>query len=72
MSNKIKLPMGWWMEIEPRGEGEADQGFVFSPDGRESASLACALGTGMTSGNDEREIPAKVLEALQQYEEKYA
>lgn len=69
----IKLPMGWKLELDPstRPEGEF-QGFVFSPDGRESASLAYALEVGTTSGNDECEIPQAVLTELEKYAEQYS
>lgn len=71
--DRINLPLGWYMELDgSTREGDDLQGFVFSPDGKESASLACAIGTGATSGDDERQIPESVLAALAQYEEKYS
>jgi len=65
----VDLPLGWTLEIVSRDDG-TPQGFVFSPDRRESASLGFALGMGTTSGDLEIPIPRAVLNILdRQYEE---
>lgn len=70
---KIRLSRGWYMVLDgsTREEGEY-QGFVFHPDGHESASLAWALDVGTTSGVEEYPIPPEVLKDLEQYAERYS
>ena len=72
MAKRIRLVKGWYMELDSSTREEGEQGFVFSPDGRHSSSLACAIGTGMTSDTDEIEIPQEVLAELEKYEDQYA
>ncbi len=71
-NKKIKLPKGWWMELDPstRPAGEF-QGFVFAPFARDSASLNFALDMGTTSGDLEIPIPEEVLKELEKYAELY-
>jgi hypothetical protein len=69
----IMLPMGWKLELSARDDEYGSlQGFVTSPDGQESASITAALGMGITTGQEERKIPAAVLQAVKQYEGEYA
>ena len=63
-ANRIKLPLGWYMELDDSTRDEGYQGFVFRPDGRESASLAFAREVGTTSGDDETELPPAVFDAI--------
>jgi hypothetical protein len=62
-----RLPKGWTLEIV-KGD-DREQGFVFAPGDRDSASLAYALACGATSGENETAIPSDVMKALEAYRE---
>jgi hypothetical protein len=55
----IRLPHNWKMEFLMNWDAEFPylQGFVMAPDGKNSASLACARELGTTSCDDEIELP---------------
>jgi hypothetical protein len=55
----IRLPHNWKMEFVMNWDAEFPylQGFVMAPDGKNSASLACARDIGTTSCDDEIELP---------------
>jgi len=55
----IRLPHNWKMEMVMNWDAETPylQGFVYSPDGKNSASLAWARDLGTTSCDDEIELP---------------
>ena len=62
----IPLSLGWSLYLCHNDGGEVAylQGFVHSPKNRCSASLAAARDLGMTTGDYEIEIPAKVMREL--------
>lgn len=63
--DRIDLPMGWYMKLDGSTREEGDlQGFVFSPDGKESCSLNAAREYGRTTGDNERELPKAVHDAV--------
>jgi hypothetical protein len=62
----IPLSLGWSLYLCHNDGGEVAylQGFVHAPKNRCSASLAAARDLGMTTGDYEIEIPAKVMREL--------
>jgi len=66
---RIDLSEDWYMELDgsTRENGER-QGFVFRPDGKDSASLTAARGLGHLTGNFETKIPPNVMEDISRSE----
>lgn len=62
----------WYLEVptEPDADGRS-QGFLFRPDGKESASVNAAKGLGHLTGDDETPIPQDVLDDLSDYVDEY-
>ena len=72
--DRIDLPEDWYMELVrvDRGLGkDVLQGFVFRPDGKDSASLEAALGLGHLTGDYETPVPINVRAKLQDYYEDF-
>lgn len=61
----IRLPKGWTMVLDDSTREEGFQGFVTSPGGRDSASLAAARAMGATTGSEDIEIPAEVMAEIE-------
>ena len=59
---RIDLGEGWYMELDgsTREEGEL-QGFVYRPDGRDSASLSAARSFGHLTGGYETTLTRNIL-----------
>lgn len=69
----IDLPLDWYLAVPIEAdENGRQQGFVFRPDGKDSASLNAALGLGHLTGNDETVLPPQVRAALRKLEEQYS
>lgn len=69
----IDLGAGWYLAVPDEADDDGrKQGFVFRPDGRDSASVEAALGLGHLTGLDETPVPPAVLRELEQYREEYA
>ena len=64
--DRINLPLGWYMLLDASTREEPDlQGFVFTPDGKQSCSLNAARDYGNTTGpGDEVPLPEKVHAAV--------
>lgn len=60
---KIVLPNGWYVELDSNTRDVGAQGFVFRPDGRDSASMVWARENGTLSSRD-TPIPKAVQDAL--------
>lgn len=69
----IDLEDDWYMSVPIEADDDGRrQGFVFRPDGRDSASLVFALEMGHLSGDEETPVPRNVLRDLEQYEEEHS
>ncbi len=69
----IDLLDDWYMSVPINADDDGRrQGFVFRPDGRDSASLVFALEMGHLSGDDETPIPRHVLNDLAKYEDEHS
>jgi hypothetical protein len=63
----------WYLEVPLEEDDDGrQQGFIFRPDGRESASVNAAEGLGHLTGEFETPIPDDVLADLSNYSEQYA
>lgn len=72
--DRVDLCDGWFFELWARDNGSL-QGFVFSPDGKHSASMAFADACGTVTGScfcDDVVIPHNVQREIQKYAEQYS